>query len=261
MSDRVLLLLLTLAVVGACSATPSAPDWYQTPPECPRCYQGLGDGETYNIAKNRAKIDLCDDLRVVVSSEMETTRAQTFRDSTGGQKAIDYNEVVRLVERSRSDCIFEGMPLQEAPRPVTIGHKVYVRLVLPFAKYAAWLAGRAVAIQVVTEPPLPQAAASSLSGALSGCVRNLGYLPHHGAQEQPYRLDADFPMTVAETDTGGLLVVKAHPVLRLVNTNSGRIRWEKDLGSLMVRGFNRDKLVDDLVGMVVKKLDGTCKPE
>ncbi len=252
--------LAVLSLLG-CSAAPTAPEWYRTPPSCPRCYQGLGEGETYNAAKNRAKADLCDDLRVVVSSEMETIRAQTFRDSTSGGKTIDYDEVVRLVERSESNCVFEGMPLQEAPRPETIGAKVYVRLVLPFAKYASWLASRAVTIDIVADPPLPQAATASIGGALSSCVRDLGYLPHHGGGERPYRLEADFSVTVTDTGTGGLIVVKAHPVFKLVHEASGRIRWERDMGNLMTRGFNRDKLTNELGGVAANKLEGACKPE
>ena len=250
-----------LGLLGCSAATPAAPEWYRTPPSCPRCYQGLGAGETYNAAKNRAKADLCDDLRVVVSSQMETTRAQTFRDSTGGGKSIDYDEVVRLVERSESNCVFEGMPLQEAPRAETVGKTVYVRLVLPFEKYAAWLGSRAALIDILADPPLPQGATATLGGALSSCIRDLGYLPHHGDGDLPYRLEAGFSSTVTDTGTGGLIVVKAHPVFRLVDKASGRIRWEQDLGTLMARGFNRDKLVGDLAGMAAKKLEGACKPE
>ncbi|MFH1531891.1 MAG: hypothetical protein ABIK09_14290 [Pseudomonadota bacterium] len=252
--------LAALCLLG-CSAAPAAPEWYQTPPSCPHCYQGLGEGETYNAAKNRAKADLCDDLRVVVSSEMETTRAQTFRDSTSGGKAIDYDEVVRLVERSESNCVFEGMPLQEAPRPETVGDKIYVRLVLPFKTYASWLASRAVIIDVVATPPLPQSANATIGGALSGCVRDLGYLPHHGGKELPYRMEAGFSLAATDTGTGGLIVLRAHPVFKLVHVASGRIRWERDLGTLVARGFDRDKLVDDLAGMAAKKLEGACKPE
>jgi len=252
--------LVVLSLLG-CSAAPTAPAWYQTPPPCHKCYQGLGEGETYNAAKNRAKADLCDDLRVVVSSEMETTRAQTFRDSTTGGKSIDYDEVVRLVERSESNCVFEGMPLQEVPRTETVGAKVYVRLVLPFAKYAAWLGSRATSIDIAATPPLPQGATATIGGALTGCVRDLGYLPHHGGEALPYRLDAAIPVTVTDTGTGGLLVVKAHPVFKLVHVESGRIRWEQDLGTLMARGFDKDKLVGDLAGMAAKKLEGACKPE
>lgn len=254
---------VTLAVLGllGCSAAPIAPEWYRTPPSCPQCYQGLGEGETYNAAKNRARADLCDDLRVVVSSEMETTRAQTFRDSTAGGKTIDYDEVVRLVERSESNCVFEGMPLQETPQAVTAGEKVYVRLVLPFARYASWLASRAATIDIAAAPPLPQGAAATLGGALTGCVRDLGYLPHHGGKALPYRLEAAVPVTVTDTGTGGLIVVKAHPVFKLVHVESGRIRWERDLGSLIARGFDQDKLLEDIAGMAAKKLDGACKPE
>jgi len=258
---RAAVFLAATSLLG-CSAAPAAPEWYREPPPCPRCYQGLGEGETYNAAKNRARADLCDDLRVVVSSELETTRAQTFRDSTSGGKAIDYDEIVRLVERSESNCVFEGMPLREVPRPVTAGDTVYVRLVLPFAGYSSWLAGRAAAIDVTADPPLPRTAAAAIRGALSGCVRDLGYLPHNGGGEKlPYRLEADFSVSLNDTGTGGLVVAKAQPVLRLVHAASGRIRWERDLGALMARGFDREKLVRDLAGMAAEKLEGTCKPE
>lgn len=261
MPRRAVVMLLAALGLASCSAAPAAPEWYRTPPPCPACYQGLGEGETYAAAKHRARADLCDDLRVVVSSELETTRAQTFRDSTSGGRAIDYDEVVRLVERSESNCVFEGMPLREIPRPVTRGEAVYVRLVLPFAGYSSWLAGRAALIDVRADPPLPQATAASLGGALSACVRGLGYLPHHGGTELPYRLEADFSVSVVATGTGGLVVARAQPVLKLVHSSSGRIRWERDLGELVARGFDAGELVRDLAGMAAKKLDGTCRPE
>ena len=256
----------TILILVACSSVPpkpTAPAWFLSPPICQNCYLGLAEADTYGAAKLRAKMRVCEDLKVKLQADMTVFKEQVRKEQERkGRKSfqMDFREVTTLVETSSAKCSFEGLVFDEIPKPEPIGGRVFVRLVLPMKRWASYLLSRSTAM-VIKAPPTAALSISQqqlLEGAMSGCVRKLGYLPNAKGDKLPFRMELVFEPTIQETGTEDLKVARVRPCIRLYNTDSGRIEWEKELGEFISRGFSKPGVINDLIDQARKKFGAVC---
>lgn len=243
---RMLLPLIGSCVLG-CTAAAVPPAWYDSPPKCDGCYQGVGRGSNYEEAKWNAMAHLCESIRVVVTSEWKSEEAHRLQETTreGLQSArVDFTQAVSSIARMTAKCHFEGLPIKEDPQPVRSGDAVFVRLVLSAQDYARYLSQRAAALVLDTgDTSLAPDQARFLENAAVDYLLELGYLPTTAkAGETPFKLVVAVIVSVSETGVQGLKVASTTPSLRLEETDTGRIVWQKTFEPITLHGFEEADL-------------------
>lgn len=254
---------LWVVLVGCFAATCSStavrrPAWYPPRP-CRRCYQGVGVAADYPTAKKRALASLCDDIAVVVSSSSTDERARLLRghsDAAGGTtERIDFRELTRVVNRTRSRCYFKGMPIKETQEE--IDGRSYVLLSMSIADYSTYMARR-TAFVWVRAGNTPDAR-KALAAAVEEHLRRSGYLVTGSEDTAHYLAVLEFEATLSKSpaDFQGLIVGSA-TVDYVLERKRGALQVESlHIDDLTARGFSTEnvvrKLAREAVGHLARK--------
>jgi len=246
-----------------CSSAAIPPEWYDSPPRCDGCYQGVGEGRGRDEARRNAMARLCESIRVVVTSEWKSEESHRLQETTREglvSSRVDFAQAVGSIARMTARCDFEGLPFVEDPKPERSGDRMFVRLVLSGEAYARYLRDRVASIVVESgDVTIPDGDRRTIENQAAGCLGDLGYLPATTAGQTPFKLTLTMSLHISETGVQGLKAATSTPSVRLEETGSGRIVWQKNLESVTVHGFEDAGLVSDSVKQMAAKLSSCTR--
>jgi len=213
----------------------------------------------YATARQRALSALCSDIRVVVQSESTDERVQLLRQTrTADGRKLDemfYNELTRIVSKTSSHCVFEGMKFVE--KREEIGGKSFVLLRMGIREYVRYMAGRIVTVGVdMGDNAL---SGDGLVSALSDHLRMRGYVVAvAGNAAARFAASAVFRPEVEETagDFGNLVVGSAEVTYTLKKLSDGTEveREHIPASEVKVRKFSTENALKGLEVEAVKVL-------
>ncbi|MBM4387390.1 MAG: LPP20 family lipoprotein, partial [Deltaproteobacteria bacterium] len=214
------------------------------PQPCGDCYQGIGEGNSYQAAKSDARADLCSNIRVVVSSLIETGAYHSVKKSPQSNDfKVNYKEVAKILTKSKSNCVFEQMPVRETKSEQS-GGRYYVLLTMKISDYAHYMAGRYAAIEF--QPG--SAAEKQLFEPLIEFLRGRGYLPLGEDKTSPdYRLIVKYSQNVKNTGVEGLQIGEASLSGQIVRLADGAVVETLQVNGLVERGFSIEKIENELL--------------
>lgn len=244
---------LALCILGGCAAVVAQREGVVPP--CTECYEGEGEGPTYSIALGAARQALCQDIAVLIRSVSTDTAQHTRRLAVDGSEGFDegfYQEIVRMVSTTQSNCVFANMPIQEYRSQRGSTTHVLLR-VLP-EEYAAFLTTRTVSIEVNSSGGDGRIGAAL--AVVSERLRSQGYLVVQSAPSSRHkaRLAVTYALAEPLPEFSGLIVGTASLDWSLVRLESNTELERVHIPGLVERGFTEEVVLQKLDDSVAQAL-------
>jgi len=223
----------------------------------PLSYQGIGDGNDCATARDIARLDLCKSFYVVVEGKTDIRKQEALRQRLeNGRKteSLKYSQVVTMVTRTRTRCVFNGRPFREY-RHVDENGQCHVQLVMSTDQYIAYLRQHTVKVVLIRAESLDGPAFQPIITAIENILSGRGYVVVLDKTAKTANFArARFDITVNGPNPQGLYAMDIRLDLKIINTADAALKFDLSYDSGLVYGWSKTAAGETAINQLTKKM-------